>query len=152
MTATHGEVSPVDTYPTHFEPPKSPTRRLLFGPGLVRGGGVEREALGRLLGERPERVGGLPAHVAEHPQIEASPPRRTHGQQCDGLSHRRQWARVTSLRAASAVQSSAARRGTHPSPAPGRSSLASTGTVPPLVNSILSSKEPACRVRYLTRL
>ena len=38
MTTTHERrLSRMDTYPAHFEPPKSPTRRLLFGPGLVRG-------------------------------------------------------------------------------------------------------------------
>ena len=35
MTATHEGA--VETYPAHFEPPPGPTRRLLFGPGLVRG-------------------------------------------------------------------------------------------------------------------
>ena len=26
-----------ETYPAHYEPPRGPTWRLLFGPGLVRG-------------------------------------------------------------------------------------------------------------------
>jgi hypothetical protein len=35
VTATHE--SHADVYPAHYEPPVGPTRRLLFGPGLVRG-------------------------------------------------------------------------------------------------------------------
>ena len=35
MTATHETHG--DVYPAHYEPPVGPTRRLLFGPGLLRG-------------------------------------------------------------------------------------------------------------------
>jgi cytochrome c oxidase subunit 1 len=37
VTTTQPDASAVETYPAHFEPPHSPTWRLFFGPGLVRG-------------------------------------------------------------------------------------------------------------------
>ncbi|HEY4620420.1 MAG TPA: hypothetical protein VIG93_01870, partial [Gaiellaceae bacterium] len=37
MTTTVDHPPPEAAYPAHFEPPRGPTWRLFFGPGLVRG-------------------------------------------------------------------------------------------------------------------